>query len=212
MTEFYSEPEQAGEEFREIIAAEGGMMQALAGFDEQRGIFCDRLAEMAAQASGGGSDRIEILNIAGFTSAAEQLFKTVVEESASTDDAKNLLMQIILDDDNERITMIRQILEGDECFDAFDSGRLEEMVDEAIEGAEVASQVAAKLAELYRECIGYDAKMFVGHLGGENEDDTENMSVDSKPGLRQHAVDVAKIAAGVAIGLAVNRLLRRQAD
>lgn len=187
------------------------MMQAMAGFDEQRSIFCDGLAEMAVQAGGRGSDGIELPNAAGLTSAAELLFKAVVEESAAIDDAKNLLMQIILDDDNERITMVRQILEGDECFDIFDHDYLGWMIDEAIEGADAASQVATKLVELYRECIEHDVRMFVAHLDGQNEGNAEAISVDSSPSLRRHAMDVAKIAAGVAIGLAMNRLLWRQA-
>lgn len=207
--------------FREIIEKDvGGSLPALLDFDERRNGLYDRLAQVAVEIDESrdrhGETDIKYEGIKGsFKNFLKELYGSITDH----DTRLEVVARFIKTDSDERIHMMRGFLGDDNCLEEFEQSCLEDILNHIIATSETVDDVLNGIAELYEDDLLNDIDVYMGHLISmhleklndepHSHDDDEVQTLEIKKSVGEHVVDVAKIAAGVSIALAVDRLLRR---
>lgn len=221
MSEEYNDKNTDHEtEFREIIQEQlDGMLPAVMEFDEYRQSLYDGLADMVTKlhdenCAPGSVD----LTVTLREQPLQDLFSEILRDTKDRDGAIDVIVGIFKSDSDERVNLLRKLLNDDECIQFFDKEQLRSLVENAFDPA-TESTAVSNLVGLYQSDLSSDLDNFMQHLISLHEDklliqapkpEMQEMTLEINKTPRDHAVDIAKIAAGVTIALVVDKLLRRE--
>lgn len=223
MTEFQGGQEHDEElTFREIIEKDiGGALPALLKFDEKRNRLYDRLAEVVVEMSesqGLGESEVEYT---GIGDAFKNLLKEIYMNNSDHDVGFEMVLNFIKCDSDERIGMMRGFLDDeDECLQVFEREHLEAILSSIVADCDTVDELIDGVTDLYETDLLSDVDVFRGHLieahhqkyhdgSGDEASSDEVQILEIKKTKGEHAADVVKIALGVSIALAVDRLIHR---
>ena len=206
--------------FRAIIENEiGGSFPALMEFDERRGTLYDQLAAAAVDMTESRATRGMIgLDIENVNQSVDKLFAEILASDAEADERLGMITDIIKADSDERLTLMRSLLglETDGSFMTYyPREELADMVNTIVLTGSDSSNDSYNLMEFYKYDMNYDVRNFLEHLTAQHKErlvaaEGAEAPYQIKKSIGEHAVDVAKIAAGASIALAINHFLRRK--
>lgn len=203
--------------FREIIETEvGGSFPSLLKFDTSRNQLYDRLAELAIQIPEllHAGERQDI-DIAEVNDSFEELVKSVYTEDGMSAVFLDTVLDLILSDSRERISMMRAALDESSSMADFKHDSLKALMSDLIDVASSDDEALDNLVTMYNYDLSRDIESYVEQLvhkshQSPSEPNQESPStLEIKKELKDHVTDVAKIVAGVTIALTLDRLLRR---
>jgi hypothetical protein len=202
--------------FEENIGNE--VIDALNVFDRERQGLYDWLSSVAVELPDVSEYNAETTELITATADAFASLAVAIHNASSDIDTEKMEIERLLQqDDNERTKLFSHLAECD-CFDALDEERTEAVVSEIYEESEDNKTLYDTVHAVYREYLAGDVGSFAGHL---QEKHSVTQSVETKqnettieiimptPNLRKHALDVAKIALGVTVGLMIHKKLQK---
>jgi hypothetical protein len=210
------------EEFRKIMdSPEGSPVEAdlgLAKFDEGRSRLHDQLSEIAANMDeiSEGKEKVPV-NLDGIAESLGEVLRLRLNEGGGIDELVETAFAVILADNVERIKLMNYLL-GEPVMPDFKPEDLRALIVASTKNLGTISDAIDKIEQVYHIDLSEDVEQFVRMLINKHLHDTQAHSgadsqmqtIEIKKDMKEHAVDVAKIAMGVTVALAVDRLLHRR--
>ena len=191
------------------------LIESINKFDERRGQLYDWLSSVA----------VDLPEVAEYHDATSQLitetaevfvecFREVRRSSDNTDDAKDEIAKIWRTDDTERVKLFCSLVDCN-CFDPFDEERMEVVINDLYDSIESEADLDENTYEIFRAALSGDVEMFAQHIEQKRENEpkvvsTTEITIDlDNSKLAKHAVDIAKIALGVSLGIIMSKRLQK---
>lgn len=209
-------PEGSGSEGPEFDGAFGELddevVLALNSFDRARNSLHDAIARTAVELPALDAYEEECSEFGSQATAALGEYVGAALAVQDREAVKGDLIGLWRQDDKERTAIFLGIFEGDECFESYRPGVLEEMVDDIFSTDNPNGIVPDAVVDIYGTMLGDELGLFASHLEklkmakGQEEAEVQDKREHSISRLAaNHALDVAKIAAGTVIALWVHK-------
>ena len=191
-----------------------------AQFERARHEFYDSIAESVIEAYEEPLDRMVTLDVTEVAVSFEGVLKDVYVNSTSYDDFVDTLANVLADDAHTRAGFLNSTLhQYGLSMKYYDRETIDAQIRDTVTSSESPNLKGSleSLASMYIDDLSSDMGKFLQVMlekaGGSHSDrgviDDRDLSAPKTETLKKHAVDIAKIAAGVSIAFAVDRLLRR---
>lgn len=202
-------------------------------FEDERSVLYDELSELAARASETreAGKKVEIPDHERMSEAYAELVCGILASGADIDTKIDQIVDITKRDTDERVNLMNALTGcKDTCLPHWSQEKLRTgIMDAIVSDVDPANTISGE----YAEDLEQTTSVYVAHLNGEAEcgeykvepgiydeaGEREHMHDDAAQGVavidirkdwKDHAADVAKIAAGVFIALAADKLIHRE--
>lgn len=184
-------------------------------FDQARHELYDQLAEMACELSENPHDQTtKTFSFEGVYTSVCEVVKSILNNDIHMDENVSVLVDTLVEDNVQRTQLIEGLLDGVK-FQSLSREQIGVIVRTIMSESKTTDETIDSIASYYLDELKTHfitfAKLLVekpneaAHVHGE----TEQATLEIKKNVKDHALDVAKIAAGVSIALALDKLLGR---
>ncbi len=199
--------------FHEVIDAPEGvrLLSRLTGFDDGRGKLYDHLSNVATNftkaTSGEQQSTMELDDIAA---RFEGMIRAMLASGDSIDDIVEMTIRIMFDDNTQRRELINGLLNDPDAIAASKHEDLRKEVEDCIKKAESTEGAVETIVQTYHLRLAEDVSKFMQVIVDKQHDHgVDQATLEIKKDMKDHVTEVAKIALGVSIAFAVNKLINR---
>ncbi len=202
-----------------ITGAETCLTAVVSDFDFARKQMYEQLSELARNfAPVMYSGQTYTIDIDSISDPFEALLRAVLENSKDVDTDVRLIVDAFKDDSDERVDMMNSLIKCENgCIEYYDPDYLEGKIRQLL----LTDEPIEELAAYYALDIRTDCDNFMQHLLEEfrtdhvkhahNEEDSDDYEIVSvRKEVRDHVFDVAKVAVGTLVALAMDRAWQRR--
>lgn len=207
--------------FQEMIDSPHGVkfISELGKFDTQRGDLYDRLLNLANGVDETIHEQEQAL--VSLRSVAEQLggmLQAMFESGDSVDDIVESITEVMINDADERKSLLDDLL-GEELIITFSREETSQALKQIIVTADSNEDAIERIVKTYHADLSADVSAFIERLivgqdytlHTHTEDQAESeQTFNIQKDFKDHVLDIGKIAAGVTVALALDKLIRRR--
>lgn len=204
--------------FRELMDSPEGvpLISKLTGFDSMRGALYHDLAQFAANIDEINMTRKEAtIEINDVAEQFAGVLKEMVKGAANHDDIVDMASRLMLKDSTERVEMMNGLVDGLKMLD-FKPDDLTDVIAGCVQQAETTNQAIENIEQMYRIDLTHDVEIFVQLLIQKKQQSIDSQpqmmvqTLEIKKDLKDHIGDIAKVALGVTVALAFDRLFHKK--
>lgn len=201
----------------EIIDSLDGMplSAALVAFDVRRASLHDNLSEFAVNMpSIIALETRSTVDLDGVAECFAEILRVMVREEADQTAIINTAAVVMDNETAERSDLMNQLL-GEKQIPKFKFKDIEDLITQCIKEAENIEQAIDTIEALYHTDLGNDVNNFVQLVVNKHQHQLDEQhaaagqTIEIKKDAKEHVFDIAKVALGVTVALALDRFIHK---